>query len=150
MEVTVEEAGKEKAEVVWRLLQLYLYEMSDHDGRAIGADGWYPYPYFDLYWEEESRVPLLIRADGDLAGFAFVRELEPGVREIAEFLVLRAWRRRGVGKAAAGLVLDSWPGKWEIRFHSGNAAGAALWRGLAARRQGVSLSVYRSLRPCQA
>lgn len=135
------EAGRESAETIGRLLQLYLYEMSDHDGREIGEDGMYAYPYFSVYWTEPERTPLLIRADGRLAGFAFVREVAPGVRDMAEFFVLKGWRRRGVGRSAARQVLGRHRGPWEIRFFPGNAAGAALWEGLAAEREGVLRSV---------
>lgn len=145
VDVTVTEAGRESAETIGRLLQLYLYEMSDHDGREIGEDGVFRYPHFSVYWTDPERTPLLIRADGRLAGFAFVREVAPGVLDMAEFFVLRVWRRRGVGRTAARRVLDRHRGRWEIRFFPGNAAGAALWESLAAERDGVQRSVEDGL-----
>lgn len=140
VDVTVREAGRKSSATIWRLLQLYLYEMSDHDGRQIGEDGTFAYPYFSPYWEEPGRTPLLIRAGERLAGFALVREVAPETWEIAEFFVLRTWRRQGVGRAAARRILDRRPGTWEIRFHRGNAAGAALWTGVAGERRGVRRS----------
>ncbi|HEY3682574.1 MAG TPA: GNAT family N-acetyltransferase [Streptosporangiaceae bacterium] len=137
MDVTVIPAGRESAATIGRLLQLYLYELSDYDAREIGDDGEFPYPYFTPYWEEPGRVPLLIRADGRLAGFAFIREVAPNTWEIAEFFILRMWRGRGVGAAAAHHVLNTHRGPWEIRFHPHNPPAAALWEGLASERPNV-------------
>lgn len=55
------------------------------------------------YWEKEDHHPFLIRADGEVAGFAMVRPYsdERGRMEIGEFFVLRKLKRRGIGRQAA-------------------------------------------------
>ena len=47
---------------------------------------------------------------------------------MAEFFVMRKYRRRGVGKQMAFNVFDRLPGKWEVRQVAENNAGIAFWR----------------------
>jgi predicted acetyltransferase len=114
-------------------MELYLYEFSDVDGREIGEDGRFGYATLDAYWGAPGRYPFLVRVDGKLAGFALVaaqRILDgatPG-HLIAEFFILRTYRRRGVGTAAAFQIFDAFPGLWWVGEHAANAPARAFWR----------------------
>jgi predicted acetyltransferase len=91
----------------------------------------YGYNYFDHYWTEKERYPFLVRVDGHYAGFALVNDdvLMPGnERSIAEFFVMRKYRRLGVGKRVAFNVFDRLPGKWEVRQGTENSSAIAFWR----------------------
>jgi predicted acetyltransferase len=72
-----------------------------------------------------------VRVGPDPAGFVFVRGLAAGAGPLVmgEFLVVRAVRRRGVGRAAARMVLARHPGAWEIPFQEANAEAARFWLG---------------------
>ena len=98
-------------------------------GIAPDADPDAPYAYFDLYWSEpETRWPFWLRADGANAGFALVRKEGPSGRtQIAEFYVAPAYRRKGVGLAAARHVIARFPGQWQITQRELNASGIAFW-----------------------
>src|SRR6185437_1516212 len=96
MGVVVREAEQGDRETVGRLLAEYLFEF---DGRTE------PYPYFDAYWVEPQRVPLLIEADGGVAGFCLIRMRGDGW-SIAEFSVIPRQRRAGVGRAAVDAVAE--------------------------------------------
>jgi len=87
---------------LWRLLQLYLHDFSEFLPTDLGPDGEFEYPYFDAYWTELGRAPLVIEAGGHLAGFALVRSGVPN--DLAEFFVLRRYRRQGVGRQAVAAV----------------------------------------------
>lgn len=76
MDVEVTLASRSDRDVVGRLLELNAYEFSRVDGRAIGSDALYRYPYLDAYWSEPGRFPYLIRADGELAGLALVSRID--------------------------------------------------------------------------
>src|ERR1700748_2185157 len=72
--VVVGRASEAEKPVVRRLLELNAYELSAVDGRDIGADGKFGYPYLDHYWGgADDRAALLVHVDGHLAGFALVR-----------------------------------------------------------------------------
>jgi predicted acetyltransferase len=48
-------------------------------------------------------------------------------REIADFFVVRKFKRFGVGKTIAFLALDTHPGRWTIRVLDGNTGARAFW-----------------------
>ena len=64
-------------------------------------------------------------------GFVLVRRLnrpdQPPFHAVAEFFVLRKYRRRGVGTAAARLAFDRFPGKWTVSQDPDNPASRAFW-----------------------
>jgi predicted acetyltransferase len=47
---------------------------------------------------------------------------------MAEFFVLRRYRRQGVGERAARAAFGRFPGPWEVRERAGNDAAIAFWR----------------------
>lgn len=112
--------------VLRRLMELYLHDFSEIDGGDVGDHGTFGYRCLGLYWLEAHRHPFLIRVDGHLAGFALVRE-GPST-EMAEFFVVRKYRRRGVGAIAARNVLARYPGPWRVHQIPGNDAAVAFWR----------------------
>jgi predicted acetyltransferase len=119
------------------LMQLYLHDFSEHAPLnthygEVGENGRFDYASLDTYWHESGRVPLLVRADGRIAGFVLVNEWSaldhPLDHAIAEFFVLRKYRRAGVGTRAAHLVFHHMPGRWEVPVASYNHAALAFWR----------------------
>lgn len=115
--------------VVARLIQLYLHDMTEHLPFAVGDDGLYAYDFLDRFWQH----PYLLRADGELAGFALVIDSCPVTGEspcwfMAEFFVLRAYRGRGVGRAAAEAVMVQHTGRWHVGVIDRNLPAAAFWR----------------------
>src|SRR6185312_11525315 len=102
-EVTVEPASAAERPLIEGMFQLYVYDFSemqpaDPDDFDIEPDGTFgPYQYMDAYWREPSRIPLIIRAGGKVAGFAMLNDHghsgRPVDRNMAEFFVLRKFRR---------------------------------------------------------
>jgi predicted acetyltransferase len=110
-----------------QLLELYAHDFSERNGADVGDDGLFAYPYLDAYWQEPDRHPFLFRVDGRLAGFALVRSGAP--HDMAEFFVLRKYRRSGVGRDAARTVFARFPGEWQVREQFENTGAIAFWRG---------------------
>ena len=50
------------------------------------------------------------------------------VWDLAEFFVMRKYRRRGVGSLAARQLFETHRGKWEIRQRLANTPATAFWR----------------------
>lgn len=129
--VDVTQAPIEAKPVLRRLLQLYLYDFTEFTTDDVNAHGEFDYPYLDQYWtpdERETRVPFLITAGGKLAGFALVRRAGSGPWKMAEFFVLRRFRRLGVGSRAAAEVFGRLPGAWQVHEIAANAPAQAFWR----------------------
>jgi predicted acetyltransferase len=120
--------------VLRHLMELYGYDFSEFDGDDVNEHGLFDYKRLDHYWTEPGRHPYLIRVDGNWAGFALVDEYshfpantEP-TRAIAEFFVMRKYRRRGLGTRMARELFIRFPGRWEIAEMRQNLDAQAFWR----------------------
>jgi predicted acetyltransferase len=129
--------------VVERLWQLYRHDLSEFRGSMPDHEGRYRAGHLPAHLHNPGSVGYLIHTtahhphvdappDPALAGFVFVTGLAAEARMIAEFFVVRAVRRHGVGHAAAVDVLNRHPGAWEIVFQEENPAAARFWRRVAA------------------
>jgi len=130
------------------MMQLYIYDWSELRPLELGDDGRFADYPLDAHWEDDWRHPLLLRVDGRLAGFALVSERSrlsgaAGVFDMAEFFVMRRYRRQGVGLAAASAAFDRFKGPWEIRQHDENSTATAFWRRVIDRYTSGS---YREVR----
>jgi predicted acetyltransferase len=47
---------------------------------------------------------------------------------MAEFFVMRKYRRMGIGRRAAIEVLGRFPGSWQVRQQLSNPAATTFWR----------------------
>lgn len=132
-EVTLEAATSACAPVLGNLLEFYLHDMSDIFPIEVGPDGRFGYPRLPLYWSEpDRRFAFLIHAGDKLAGFAFVTRGSPATSDpddldLAEFFVLRGYRRSGVGRQAAFLLWDRLPGSWVVRVADHNRVALPFW-----------------------
>jgi predicted acetyltransferase len=131
-------ATREERTVVQNLMQLYAYDWSELRPLEVGDDGRFADYPLDGYWEEDWRHPFLLRVDGKLAGFALVATHSrltgaEGVKDMAEFFVMRRYRGRGIGLGAATAVFERFPGPWEIRQRDENGAATAFWRKAVGR-----------------
>ena len=144
-EVEIALAKPEERGVLENLFQLYVHDFTEQwAGEArgeIGEDGLFePYP-LDPYWCDDGCVPLLLRRDGRLAGFALLNRTghagPPVDRNVAEFFVLRKHRRSGLAQAAAHGIFSRYPGQWEAAVARRNLAALAFWRRAVAAHPGV-------------
>ncbi len=144
LHVEVTKALVEDSSVLRHLLELYMYDFSEFAGWDVNDHGLFGYKYLDHYWTEPDRIPFLIRVGGKLAGFVLVRihERDDGGSEasIAEFFVMRKYRRRGIGRTVAWRVFDMFPGRWEVSQLKENASGRAFWRDVIAGYTGGSFT----------
>lgn len=136
MDVTVEPALFEQKSILRNMLQLYIYDFSEFAGFDLDEHGFYGYRYLDHYWAEEGRFPFLVWVDGQLAGFVFIRteDLETSPRySVAEFFIMRKYRRHGIGERVARDVFGRFPGQWSFHVDLRNQAGLPFWRTIVGR-----------------
>jgi predicted acetyltransferase len=132
-QVVLEVATPDRTEVLRNLLGLYMHDLSDSFPIKVGADGRFVYENLSLYWSDpETRFPFLIHSGAELAGFALVTRGSPATDDpehfdVAEFFVLRAHRRKGVGRQAAFLLWNRLPGQWVVRVSAANRTGMPFW-----------------------
>ena len=126
-------ATPEQEPILANLLELYVHDFSEFLPIELGADGRYGFPDLPLYLTEPDMYPFLVRVDGKLAGLVFVRRC-PGVSstenvwDMAQFFVVRCYRRRGVGTQIAHEVWTRFPGPWEVRIMGSNQPALQFWQ----------------------
>lgn len=126
MSVEVIAAAPEQEPILANLLELYAHDFSEFLDLDLGPDGRFGYKQLPLYWIEANRYPFLVRVDGKLTGFVLVKR-DGAVWDMAEFFVVRAYRRRGVGTGIAHQVWRRFPGPWQVRVLEANRAGRQFW-----------------------
>jgi predicted acetyltransferase len=138
VEINVSPAAVSERPILRHLMELYQYDFSEVDGADTGPIGLYEYPYLDHYWVEPERSPFLVRVDGNLAGFVLVARYNylTGNKDawvMAEFFIMRKYRRRGVGEHVACYIFDQFRGAWQVGQITENIAAIAFWRKVIAR-----------------
>jgi len=131
--VSLDFASESERPLLANLLELYIHDLSETFPLAVGADGRFGYPRLASYWSQPGRrFPFVIRAGGEIAGFALAMRGSPATDDpndfdVGEFFVMRRHRRSGVGARAACLLWDRLPGRWIVRVSEGNRRGLAFW-----------------------
>jgi predicted acetyltransferase len=130
--VQVIEVGADARPIIDALMPLYVYDFSEILGLDVDENGRFVGPSLDGYWVTPGHHAYLIRTGERLAGFALVEGKsrlsgEP-LTDMAQFFVLRRYRRQGVGAAAATWLFRHFPGPWEVREAKANVAATAFWR----------------------
>ncbi|MCG7344202.1 GNAT family N-acetyltransferase [Sporosarcina sp. ACRSL] len=138
MNVTLSIIPYEDKIVLSNLIQLYRYDSSEFDGHVLGQHGTYSYKYLDHQWTEDYRRPLIVKVDGEIAGFVLIILDAPGdftklstadkTNVISDFFIMRKFRRKGIGKTVAFSVFDQFKGVWEVRQTYENKPAYAFWK----------------------
>jgi len=132
MQIEITPADRDQEPVLANLLQLYAHDFSEFHKVELGADGRFAYQQLPLYWSDPERHPFLIWIDGKLAGFVLVKRGsgvsdDATVWDMAEYFVLRGWRRHRVGTRVAHDVWRRFPGRWQVRVMEANVAARQFW-----------------------
>lgn len=132
--VRLQRATPDEDPLLRNLLELYIHDLSELFPVEVGPDGRFGYDKLARYWAEpDRRHAFLIRCSTRVVGFALATRGSPASDDpedldVAEFFVLRRYRRSGVGRRAAVLLWDGVPGRWVVRVSEANRAGVPFWR----------------------
>ena len=151
-DVTLDVATSRDASLIENLLELYVHDLSEvFPTIELGPDGRFGYEKLPLYWAEpERRFPFLIRSGARIAGFVLATRGspatdDPDVFDIAEFFVLRGFRRSGVGRRASFLLWNRIPGRWTVRVAERNLDALPFWRRVVSEyTRGAATELERS------
>lgn len=134
MEIELKQADFNDKPVLRNLFELYQYDFSEYENSDVDDHGLYGYRYLDHYWTDPGRMAFLIRVNGKLAGFALLRQLHDGhsspTYSIAEFFVMRKYRRKGVGRECARRLFDHYPGRWRVAEEMNNLPSQTFWHNI--------------------
>ena len=135
--VTLTAVPESQRQIITNLMQLYKYDFSEFAEVGsrygeVGPDGRFIYEGLESYWREDGWFALTVEADSRLAGFVLVNQWSALNRvldhSVAEFFVLRKYRRIGVGSRAAKVLFERWPGRWEVSVARYNKPALLFWR----------------------
>ena len=118
--------------VVERLWQLYRHDLSEFRGTVPDVAGVFHTRMLDTFLDGDADRAAHLVLRHSPVGFALVSRATSAPRLMAEFFVVRAVRRQGVGRAAVDALFALYPGEWEIPFQEDNVAAARFWRRVAA------------------
>ena len=132
MQVELHKVEKVHKSVLRQLMELYCYDFSEFLLTDVNEHGTYEYPYLDEYWTDPNRYPFFIKANGKLAGFILINKHfkiinNPKGHVVAEFFVMRKYRRQGIGSNAAKVVFKLFPGSWEVSQIKINQPALLFW-----------------------
>ena len=117
--------------VIRQMMELYFHDLSEFEDIEMDEYGHFGYKYLDPYWSEDNRHPFLVTAEGKLAGFVLVNQhtlLPASEYAIAEFFILRKYRRQQIGKTVACRIFSMFPGYWESHQTVENKIAQQFWR----------------------
>lgn len=112
------------------LLDDYLRELSAYRDQPAGPTDSSGYRHLDAYWSEAGRHAFLIRREGRVAGFAFIRDpasTGSAAHEFTEFYIEPASRRLGIGRRGVYAIWKRFPGNWQFQVHARNSGGVRFW-----------------------
>lgn len=122
----------EQEQILANLLELYAHDFSEFLDLKLNSDGRFGYEQLPAYWKDDNHHPFLIMVDGHLAGFVFVRQgsqisADNNIWDMAEFFIVRGYRRLGVGNRVAHEIWKQFPGQWEVRVIDRNQQAKEFW-----------------------
>lgn len=133
MRIQVVKATSEDKQLIRNFMQFYMYDFTEFMHLAIQPDGLFQsYPQLDDYWVDSDRFPYLIKDESVPVGFVFVR-WTGNFFSIAEFFILRQYRRAGVGSSAAREVFKKHKGPWQVFQIERNKPAQQFWQKVIAR-----------------
>lgn len=128
--IELQPAQRDELECIENLMQFFMYEFSEWLPIKLGRHGLFAIQEKTAYWRKPATRPMLIRVDGELAGFAIVDDAVhfPEVQyNLGYFFVIRRFRGRGIGKQVVTHLLTQLPGQWQIFHIDDNQPARAFW-----------------------
>jgi predicted acetyltransferase len=131
--IDVIKVHEDQKSILRQLIELFEYDFSEFNDQDVNDHGFYGYKYFDHYWTDENRHPFFVKIDNRYAGFVLVNShsylnKDDNVKSIAEFFIMRKYRRSGNGKMVANKIFDMFRGNWEVLQHGNNVPSKSFWK----------------------
>lgn len=127
MDFELKQINYEDKSILQNLMELYQYDFSEFDKTDVNSHGLFGYKYLDNYWTEKGRHAFFIIFEDVLAGFILVRQ-HSGKNELAEFFIMRKFRRQGLGISVAQKVFEMFKGDWQVSQEHENLTAQIFWQ----------------------
>jgi predicted acetyltransferase len=133
MEINLVPLKQEEKYTLSNLYQLYYYDFSEYTNQDLNKEGRYEVN-IDFFWEGDHRwKPYLIEVSGTIAGFLIVLlenlDIDPDpTHVIYDFMIIKKFRRSGIGYAAAIKAFELYKANWKIAQMKTNTPAISFWR----------------------
>ncbi|MDH5161713.1 GNAT family N-acetyltransferase [Heyndrickxia oleronia] len=131
MNYEIIKASFDNSETLTNLMQFYIYDFSEFIEAHVEENGKFgDYPLQD-YWKEENHFAYLVRFNGNYAGFVLVKWINTETKSyfsIAEFFIMKKYRRTGLGKSVAKDIFCLHKGNWEVFQILKNVPAQLFWK----------------------
>jgi predicted acetyltransferase len=147
-EVELIPAARDQEPVLANLLELYAHDFSEFQPLELRSNGRFEYKDLSRYWRDPNRHPFLVKVEGKLAGLILIRKDDSVARaevlwDLAEFFVVRRYRRQGVGTSIAHAVWRKFPGRWQVRVMEANLPAHHFWQHAITKFTGAAVESAR-------
>ena len=131
----------EHKDVLLQLSEYNAYDFSDIVDLDVDDTGRFGGAWLERHFTDSLCHPFVIRMDGKLVGFAIHEGRsrltgDTGINDIAEFFVMKRYRKHAVGARVATALFGRFAGPWEVRELRRNAPAIAFWRKVIDRYTG--------------
>ena len=115
MDIKLREIKLETKDVLDKLMQLYLHNISLYFSINFDSDtGMYKYDDIEKYLINKNNKALLILKENEIVGFMLIDLLEEK-NIVQEMFILNNYKRMGIGKTAIYIIFDKFKGNWEVK-----------------------------------
>lgn len=118
---------------IYKLLQFSEYDFSEYIGSDLNVYGEFEYEHYEDYFIDEKRKIYLLKINNNLAGFAFINNIsyqlnnDDNILCVAEFFIMKKYRKKGYGRILAKYIFDTLNGKWEVFQMKNNTIAGIFW-----------------------
>jgi predicted acetyltransferase len=124
--------SEDRKEVLHHFYQFYHYDFSQFTDEDINSFGSYEIS-LEHYWQDPRWNPFFIYYADKIVGFLVVLfenyDVDPNpTHVIYDFMVLRKFRRNGIGREAAVRAFDLYKANWKVAQLSSNEPAILFWR----------------------
>lgn len=123
----LEEIKSNNREVLERLLQLYLHDISSFFPMDLDDQtGLYIYDDISKYFENENNKAFLIKNNKNIVGFMLIDFFEDK-NVIQEMFILNNYKKNGYGRKSVIELFDKYKGNWEIKSLPCSKQAEGFW-----------------------
>jgi len=147
-DITLIPASPAERPILENLMHLYLYDFTEYTGEDADEQGRFTDEHLPKYWVEPNRYPFLVKVNDHPAGFALVRAVPDPISgkltyHMAEFFIMRKYRRRKIGRHVAFSIFDRFPGHWHVEQEEKNLPAQSFWRKIIGEYTGGRFEEFR-------
>ncbi|WP_274366296.1 GNAT family N-acetyltransferase [Paenibacillus thermotolerans] len=122
----------EESRVLENIIEYYVYDFSEYLDIDLSESGNFGFYSLEKYWTDtDDHHPFIIKLSDKIIGFVLVRSIflnGEKTNTIAEFFIMKRYRRKGLGEIAAKRIFSMFQGAWEVTQIERNLPAQTFWR----------------------